>query len=96
MKSYTEWNHRRANHPTRQLGDEFKSYVRRLDPTIEAQQNGQTVTFRNTLGRRAGMRLRAAGLVLAATRNGQELKILMASERDFDAGLKWLQQLPDY
>lgn len=90
------WNHRRVNHPTRGLGEAFRSYVRSHDGTIATEQHGQTVTFTASRGRRAGMGLRVEGVFLRCHRNGSELKEWIRSESDFEAGLRWLQNLPDY
>ena len=93
---YNQWNHRRRDHPMRPLGDAFSKYVRLGDSSIAAQQNWQTVTFATVDGRKAGMRLRVEGLILAATRNGREIKHTIRDEAGFAAGLSWLQRLPGY
>ncbi|MDP9236327.1 MAG: hypothetical protein M3P30_02835 [Chloroflexota bacterium] len=100
------WNTRRqeliAHNPW--LGTLAESFVSRLlttDPSAAAESHGSTITLIMSRGRRAGLRLRAgrgerSGLWLVAERNGKTLDELVRSESDFERGLRWLQDLPDY
>jgi len=92
VKTYTQWNHRRVDHPLRPLGDEFKDFVRE-SKTIVLQQNGQTVTFGDRHGKNVGMRLRRDGLKLVATRDGKEIIETIRSKDEFPKGLAFLRKM---
>jgi hypothetical protein len=101
LRFKSRWNERRsallARHPwLERLVDDFVNYVLELESEARVEQHGQTVTFIMPRGRRAGLRLRTGGVWLAARRNGVEITEWVRSETDFERGLAWLKNLPDY
>ena len=95
------WSERRRamlgrNPRVGQLIEQFIEYLGEQAQDIIVQRNAYTITIKLPDGGWAGLKPRAWGALLYATRSGEKREFKISTARDLDAALSWLRGLPGY